>query len=233
MMLALYYFFTFCLLQIHLKKPKVSPNRKKRRSAELNQSPAATYTPLDEHIGAMDNRILSTLPGILETGSWRESRDSVASSTMSYDSASSVSERISPEKTNTKMDISQDPKRRSRSVFYVPTPERTPQTSPQVTREPKVPQTLHPGSVTVEIKPETEAMKSLRRLYLMSYFPSGFWARLITRLLADQSMYQTVHDMYTPPQDVRDNADVVSAVSGPEWLCYHTKQVGIWCCAVL
>ena len=25
------------------------------------------------------------------------------------------------------------------------------------------------------------------RLYLMSYFPSGFWSRLMTRLLADES----------------------------------------------
>ncbi|XP_064627387.1 leucine-rich repeat serine/threonine-protein kinase 1-like [Lineus longissimus] len=207
---------------IPLKKPKVSPNQKRgRRPSDLNPSPAATYMPPEEpSSGAVDNRIFSTIPGLMEPGS-RESRES-RSSTVSYDSVSergSVHERVGPVKENF---IPEGFTRQvGRSSFHIPTPDRTPQASPKVKREPIVP-TLHPGSVTVEMKPETETMKSLRRLYLMSYFPSGFWARLITRLLADQSMNQTVHDMYKPPPEIEENADLASTISRPEWLCYQT-----------
>lgn len=36
----------------------------------------------------------------------------------------------------------------------------------------------------------------LRRILLMTYFPSGFWSRLITRLLADDQITESIKTSY-------------------------------------
>lgn len=36
----------------------------------------------------------------------------------------------------------------------------------------------------------------LRRVLLMTYFPSGFWSRLITRLLADDQIAESIKIAY-------------------------------------
>ena len=43
-----------------------------------------------------------------------------------------------------------------------------------------------------EMTHRTELEHVLQRLVLMSYFPSGFWSRLLTRFLADDSVVEIV-----------------------------------------
>ncbi len=64
---------------------------------------------------------------------------------------------------------------------------------------------------------------ALVRLYLMSYFPSGFWPRLITRLLADSTIYSIVVSMYELPQVLTSNQVFMRREgSWPEWKCWQT-----------
>jgi len=36
----------------------------------------------------------------------------------------------------------------------------------------------------------------------MTYFPSGFWSRLITRILADEQIIEAIRGVYMASQDV-------------------------------
>jgi len=46
------------------------------------------------------------------------------------------------------------------------------------------------------------ASQGLRRILLMTYFPSGFWSRLITRILADEQIIEAIRGSYVALQDV-------------------------------
>ncbi|KAL9897903.1 leucine-rich repeat kinase isoform 1-T1 [Glossina fuscipes fuscipes] len=46
---------------------------------------------------------------------------------------------------------------------------------------------------------------SLRRILLMTYFPSGFWSRLITRLLADDQITESIKNVYEMINDVQQD----------------------------
>ena len=72
-------------------------------------------------------------------------------------------------------------------------------------------------TVSLEERPS----KSIFRLLLMTYFPSGFWSRLMTRLLGDDFVIEIIRSFYTIPKDiVHDLAGHVDQKA--EWICWQT-----------
>ncbi|XP_064112289.1 leucine-rich repeat serine/threonine-protein kinase 1-like isoform X1 [Macrobrachium nipponense] len=80
--------------------------------------------------------------------------------------------------------------------------------------------------------PETPALQvthrsaphaAIRRLLLMSYFPSGFWSRLITRILADDAVVDIIRNYFVMPREVLNDRDLSSILGGQaEWVCWQT-----------
>ncbi|CAM1297638.1 Uncharacterised protein g1884 [Pycnogonum litorale] len=63
--------------------------------------------------------------------------------------------------------------------------------------------------------------KSIHRLLLMSYYPSGFWSRLITRMLADDSVVEVIRSYFEFPKE--DSSYLMSLFSyKAEWVCWQT-----------
>ncbi|XP_043282367.1 leucine-rich repeat serine/threonine-protein kinase 1 isoform X2 [Venturia canescens] len=64
---------------------------------------------------------------------------------------------------------------------------------------------------------------SVTRLLLMSYFPSGFWSRLITRILADDAIVEIVMSFLAPFKDfVDDNIFASLLDTHAEWILWQT-----------
>ncbi|XP_033223116.1 leucine-rich repeat serine/threonine-protein kinase 1 [Belonocnema kinseyi] len=64
---------------------------------------------------------------------------------------------------------------------------------------------------------------SITRLLLMSYFPSGFWSRLITRILADEAIVDVVMSLLTPFKDAVDEKIFASMLdTHAEWILWQT-----------
>jgi hypothetical protein len=60
------------------------------------------------------------------------------------------------------------------------------------------------AALQCEITHRADPECSIRRLLLMSYFPSGFWSRLITRILADDAIVHIVRSFFIMPKEVRE-----------------------------
>ena len=64
---------------------------------------------------------------------------------------------------------------------------------------------------------------AIRRLLLMSYFPSGFWSRLLTRMLADESLVDIINNYFVIPQELLGDEELSSVLGGQaEWTCWQT-----------
>lgn len=53
-------------------------------------------------------------------------------------------------------------------------------------------------TITIKANPN----RSIHRLLLMSYYPSGFWSRLVTRMLADDSVVEIMRSYFEIPKEV-------------------------------
>ena len=62
------------------------------------------------------------------------------------------------------------------------------------------------------------------RLLLMSYFPSGFWSRLLTRILADDSVVEIVRSYFIIPEEIAQDPILakIFVEQKPEWGCWKT-----------
>ena len=57
----------------------------------------------------------------------------------------------------------------------------------------------------------------------MTYFPSGFWSRLMTRLLGDDFVIEIIRSFYTIPKDItKDMLSSAMIDSKAEWICWQT-----------
>ncbi|KAK7078389.1 hypothetical protein SK128_010660, partial [Halocaridina rubra] len=75
----------------------------------------------------------------------------------------------------------------------------------------------------VQVTHRSAPHAAIRRLLLMSYFPSGFWSRLITRILADDSVVDIIRNYFVMPREVLNDRDLSSVLGGQaEWVCWQT-----------
>ncbi|XP_066583862.1 leucine-rich repeat serine/threonine-protein kinase 1 [Prorops nasuta] len=64
---------------------------------------------------------------------------------------------------------------------------------------------------------------SVTRLLLMSYFPSGFWSRLITRIMADDAIIEIIVSFLAPFKDFIDEKIFSSLMdTQAEWILWQT-----------
>ncbi|XP_044740580.1 leucine-rich repeat serine/threonine-protein kinase 1 isoform X2 [Chrysoperla carnea] len=69
----------------------------------------------------------------------------------------------------------------------------------------------------------SEPDKSITRLLLMSYFPSGFWSRLISRILADDSIVDIVRSFFMVPKEVLQDVQLAKMLDvKAEWVLWQT-----------
>ncbi|XP_063218267.1 leucine-rich repeat serine/threonine-protein kinase 1 isoform X2 [Bacillus rossius redtenbacheri] len=74
-----------------------------------------------------------------------------------------------------------------------------------------------------EISSRSDPECSIRRLLLMSYFPSGFWSRLITRILADDTIVDIVRSFFIIPKEVIQDARLAQMLDiRAEWVLWQT-----------
>ncbi|KAK3754845.1 hypothetical protein QZH41_011322 [Actinostola sp. cb2023] len=65
----------------------------------------------------------------------------------------------------------------------------------------------------------------LRRQYVMSYVPSGFWPRLITRVIADEEVRDVVRcccQLVMEGEAVDADKEKLASVAQPDWSCWKT-----------
>lgn len=63
----------------------------------------------------------------------------------------------------------------------------------------------------------------IQRLLVLSYLPSGFWPRLVTRILADDLVVEALRSYIVPPRGTEKDPNLMSALSRrAEWVCWQT-----------
>uniref|UniRef100_A0A1I7XMP7 Roc domain-containing protein n=1 Tax=Heterorhabditis bacteriophora TaxID=37862 RepID=A0A1I7XMP7_HETBA len=64
----------------------------------------------------------------------------------------------------------------------------------------------------------------LRRIYVMSYIPTGFWSRLITRIIGDQNVSQAIEEIFIAQskQNITLLKDISNGHLKAEWMIWQT-----------
>ncbi|XP_050515571.1 leucine-rich repeat serine/threonine-protein kinase 1 isoform X2 [Diabrotica virgifera virgifera] len=79
-----------------------------------------------------------------------------------------------------------------------------------------------PEEVQYQLKSKASD-KSMTRLLLMSYFPSGFWSRLISRILADDTIIDIIRSFFILPKDAAQDAQLAKVLDlTAEWVLWQT-----------
>ena len=75
-----------------------------------------------------------------------------------------------------------------------------------------------------EMSKRSESEHVIHRLLLMSYFPSGFWSRLLTRVLADDAVVEIVRSYFIVPEEMARDPVLarIFVEQRPEWVCWKT-----------
>lgn len=57
----------------------------------------------------------------------------------------------------------------------------------------------------------------------MSYFPSGFWSRLISRILADDTIIDIIRSIFILPKEVAQISEIAKLLDlKAEWILWKT-----------
>ena len=78
--------------------------------------------------------------------------------------------------------------------------------------------------VDYDISFRSEPEYVIHRLIFLAYLPSGFWSRLLTRLLGDDSVVEIIRSYFIIPREVEkdDHLGMIIRNYKPEWLCWQT-----------
>lgn len=79
----------------------------------------------------------------------------------------------------------------------------------------------HSSLILYKIEATNNVMFSLCRLYVMTYFPSGFWPRLITRILADSTLHGIVDELLDVSPDILASCPALRN-KVPKWQPWQT-----------
>ncbi|XP_018323262.1 leucine-rich repeat serine/threonine-protein kinase 1 isoform X2 [Agrilus planipennis] len=83
-------------------------------------------------------------------------------------------------------------------------------------------ESTEPGAALYQISSRGSG-KSITRLLLMSYFPSGFWSRLITRILADETIIDIIRSFFILPKEVAQDYYLAKLLDfKAEWILWQT-----------
>lgn len=79
------------------------------------------------------------------------------------------------------------------------------------------------AAASCELTHRSDPEASIRRLLLMSYFPSGFWSRLMTRILADDAVVDIVRSFFIMPKEVTTDARLAQMLDvRADWVLWQT-----------